>query len=72
MREALLPLKIPDHYKYYMFVHEFYTKTGLYIRLSMKEENSFYILVYDFYNYLLTMKFFDNSYEATKFIQTIK
>ena len=69
----------PLHYHYailpinrLMHVYDFITTTGLYIHLSMKDEESFYILVYDLDNFSLSMRFFSNSVEATKFIQSLR
>lgn len=54
-----------------MHIYDAITKTGLHIHLSMMEEESFYILVHDFENFTLTMKFFNNVHDATDFIRSL-
>jgi hypothetical protein len=55
-----------------MHTYDAVTKTGLQIHLSMMDEQSFYILVYDFENFTLTMKFFDRVEPAKAFIQSLE
>lgn len=52
-------------------VHDITTNVGLHFHLSLKDEESFYILVYDFYNFVVSMKFFNNSIDAKKFIEEL-
>jgi hypothetical protein len=54
-----------------MHIYDAITKTGLHIHLSMNDEQSFYILVYDIDNYMLTMQFFNNVELALAFIHTL-
>ena len=54
-----------------MHIYDAITKTGLHIHLSMSDDNTFYILVHDIENYLLTMKFFNNVETALAFIHTL-
>jgi hypothetical protein len=54
-----------------MHTYDAITKTGLYIHLSMMEEQSFYILVQDLDNFTLTMKFFSNPHTAREFIKSL-
>lgn len=54
-----------------MHTYDAITKTGLYIHLSMKDEETFYIMVHDFENFTLTMKFFNNLEKAKNFIQSL-
>lgn len=55
-----------------MHIYDAITNSGLHIHLSMIDEKSFYILVYDFFNYDVTMKFFNNCNTAKEFIQALK
>lgn len=48
------------------------TKSGLYIHLSMVEEQSFYILVYDTLNYTAELRYFTNVELARNYIRAIK
>jgi len=54
-----------------MYIYNAITKTGLLIHLSMSEEHTFYILVFDIDNFKLTMKFFNNIETALAFIQEL-
>ena len=54
-----------------MHTYDAITKTGLYIHLSMMEEQSFYILVQDLDNFTLTMKFFHDPNTAREFIKSL-
>lgn len=54
-----------------MHIYDAITTTGLHIHLSMSDENTFYILVYDIDNYMLTMKFFNNVDTAMQFINSL-
>ena len=54
-----------------MHIYNAITQTGLQIHLSMNDEESFYILVYDFENFILTMKFFRSVEPALEFIKTL-
>ena len=55
-----------------MHIYNAITNSGLHIHLSMMNEESFYILVYDFLNYDVRMKFFNNCNTAKEFIQALK
>lgn len=55
-----------------MHIYDAITKTGLHIHLSMMDEQSFYILVYDFENFNMTMKFFNSVEPAKAFIQSLE
>ena len=54
-----------------MHTYDAITKTGLVIHLSMSDEHTFYILVFDIDNFKLTMKFFNNIETALSFIQSL-
>jgi len=54
-----------------MYIYNATTQTGLRIHLSMKEEESFYILVFDTYNLTLQMRFFNHVEPALAFIQSL-
>ncbi len=54
-----------------MHIYNAITNTGLHIHLSMMDEQSFYILVHDFENFTLTMKFFNSVEPAKAFIQSL-
>jgi hypothetical protein len=54
-----------------MHIYDAITKTGLHIHLSMKEDESFYILVHDLDNFTLTMKFFSKVEPALEFIRSL-
>lgn len=54
-----------------MHTYDAITKTGLYIHLSMMEEQSFYILVQDLDNFTLTIKFFNDPNTAREFIKSL-
>jgi GGDEF domain-containing protein len=54
-----------------MYIYNAITKTGLLIHLSMSEQHTFYILVFDIDNFKLTMKFFNNIETALAFIQEL-
>ncbi len=55
----------------FMHIYDAVTQTGLHIHLSMNEEESFYILVYDIDNFMLTMRFFNRVEPALAFIQSL-
>ena len=54
-----------------MHIYDAVTQTGLHIHLSMNDEESFYILVYDIDNFMLTMRFFNRVEPALAFIQSL-
>ena len=54
-----------------MHTYDAITNTGLHIHLSMIEAQSFYILVHDFENFNLTIKFFTDVELAKQFIQQL-
>lgn len=54
-----------------MYIYDAITKTGLVIHLSMSNEHTFYIMVFDVDNFKLTMKFFNNIETALAFIQAL-
>ena len=54
-----------------MYIYNAITKTGLLIHLSMSQEHTFYILVFDIDNFKLTMKFFNNVETAMTFVQKL-
>jgi hypothetical protein len=54
-----------------MYIYDAITKTGLVIHLSMSEDHTFYILIFDIDNFTLTMKFFNNIETALAFIQAL-
>jgi hypothetical protein len=54
-----------------MHIYDAITKTGLVIHLSMSDDHTFYILVFDVYTLALTMKFFNNLETALAFIHTL-
>ena len=54
-----------------MYIYDAITKTGLLIHLSMSEEHTFYIFVFDIDNFKLTMRFFNNIETALAFIQEL-
>ncbi len=54
-----------------MHIYDAITKTGLVIHLSMSDDHTFYILVFDVYTLTLTMKFFNNIETALAFIHTL-
>ena len=55
----------------FMHIYDAVTNTGLHIHLSMNDEESFYILVYDIDNFMLTMRFFNKVETALEFIQSL-
>lgn len=54
-----------------MYIYNAITKTGLMIHLSMSDNHTFYILVFDIDNFRLTMKFFNNIETALAFVQQL-
>jgi GGDEF domain-containing protein len=54
-----------------MYIYNAITKTGLMIHLSMSQEHTFYILVFDIDNFKLTMRFFNNIETAVAFVQNL-
>ena len=54
-----------------MYIYNAITKTGLIIHLSMSQEHTFYILVFDIDNFKLTMRFFNNIETAVAFVQNL-
>ena len=54
-----------------MHIYDAVTLTGLHIHLSMNENESFYILVYDIDNFMLTIKFFNRVEPALEFIKSL-
>ena len=54
-----------------MYVYDAITKTGLVIHLSMSDDHTFYILVFDVDNFKLSMQFFNNLETALAFIQAL-
>jgi len=54
-----------------MHIYDAITDSGLYIHLSMNDEESFYILVHDLVNFTMTMKFFNSVEPAKAFIQSL-
>ena len=69
-KAKVLPLYEP-RINILMHTYDAITKTGLYIHLSMMEEQSFYILVQDLDNFTLTMKFFHDPNTAREFIKSL-
>ena len=69
-KAKVLPLYEP-RINILMHTYDAITKTGLYIHLSMMEEQSFYILVQDLDNFTLTMKFFNEPNTAREFIKSL-
>ena len=69
-KAKVLPLYEP-RINILMHTYDAITKTGLYIHLSMMEEQSFYILVQDLDNFTLTMKFFNDPNTAREFIKSL-
>ena len=54
-----------------MYIYDAITKTGLVIHLSMSDDHTFYIMVFDIDKFVLTMKFFNNIETALDFIQAL-
>jgi hypothetical protein len=54
-----------------MYIYDAITKTGLVIHLSMSDDHTFYIMVFDIDNFKLSMKFFNNIETALAFIQAL-
>jgi hypothetical protein len=55
-----------------MHIYDAVTNTGLHIHLSMKDDESFYIMVHDLVNFTMTMKFFTSVEPARQFIQSLE
>ena len=70
-KAKVLPLYEP-RINTFMYIYDAITTSGLHIHLSMKDEESFYILVHDTENFMVTMKFFDCVETAKQFIQTLE
>jgi hypothetical protein len=69
-KAEVLPLYEP-RINTHMHIYDAITQTGLHIHLSMREDESFYILVHDTNNFTLTIKFFSQVEPALKFIQSL-
>ena len=69
-KAKVLPLYEP-RINIFMYIYDAITKTGLVIHLSMSNDHTFYILVFDVDNFKLTMKFFNNLETALAFIQAL-
>ena len=70
-KSKVLPLYEP-RINILMHIYDAITNSGLHIHLSMKDDESFYIMVHDLVNFTMTMKFFTSVEPARQFIQSLE